>query len=135
MDIGESVSLVLASQDSFGNAFYAEFFRRSPEARAHFVGLDMERQALSLTMALPLIEQLHRHAYPAIENYLGILGHRHGHRGIPPELYPVWGEAMLASLERFLGEAWDAGLAGQWREAIAGASRVMLEGYGRHGGM
>lgn len=135
MDIGNSVSLVLASQDIFGKAFYAEFFRRSPEATAHFAGLDMERQALSLTMALPLIEQLHRHAYPAIENYLGILGHRHGHRGIPPELYPVWSEAMLASLAQFHGEAWDAGLAEQWREALAGASRVMLAGYGRHKGV
>lgn len=135
MDIGESVSLVLASSDVFGNVFYEEFFRRSPEAKAHFAGVDMQRQALALTMALPLIEQLHRHAYPAIRNYLSILGHRHGHRGIPVELYPVWGEAMLASLERFHGEAWDAPLAEQWREALAEASRVMLEGYGKHGGM
>jgi hemoglobin-like flavoprotein len=135
MDIGESVSLVLASRDSFGNAFYAEFFRRSPEAKAYFARLDMERQAFSLTMALPLIEQLHRHGYPAIQNYLRILGHRHGHRGIPPELYPAWSEAMVASLARFHGEAWDAGLAEQWREALAEASRVMLDGYGGSAGM
>ena len=135
MDIGESVSLVLASSDVFGDVFYAEFFRRSPEAKAHFAGVDMQRQALALTMALPLIEQLHRHAYPAIQNYLHILGHNHGHRGIPPELYPAWAEAMLAALARFHGAAWDEPLAGQWREALAEASRVMLDGYGQHGGM
>ena len=135
MDIGASVGLVLASGDTFGKLFYAEFFRRSPAAQAHFAGIDMQHQALVLTMALPLIEQFHRHAYPAIEDYLGILGHRHGHRGIPAELYPVWSEAMLASLERFHGATWDAELAAQWREALAGASRLMLEGYDRHGGM
>jgi hemoglobin-like flavoprotein len=135
VDIGESVSLVLASQDVFGDLFYAEFFRRSPGAKSHFAGIDMERQALALTMALPLIEQFHRHAYPAIENYLSILGHRHGHRGIPPELYPIWSAAMLAALEQFHGETWDAGLAEQWREALGEAARIMLEGYGRHGGV
>lgn len=135
MDIGESVNLVLASGDGFGKLFYAEFFRRSPAAQAHFAGVDMEGQALALTMALTLIEQLQRHAFPAIGDYLEILGHRHFHRGIPVDLYPVWGEAMLTALARFHGEGWDVDLARQWREALAEAARIMLEGYGRHGGM
>lgn len=135
MDIGESVSRVLASREVFGRSFYPEFFRRCPEARVHFEGLDMERQALAVTMALTLIEQHHRHAYPAVENYLEMLGHAHDHRGVPPGLYGPWSEAMLAALAAFHGDAWDEGLARQWRAALAGASRVMLEGYGRHGGL
>jgi len=135
VDIGESVGLVLASREVFGKVFYAEFFRLCPAARAHFADVDMERQALALTMALTLIEQHHRHAYPAIESYLETLGHSHDHRGIPAGLYAPWSEAMLAALAAFHGAAWDEALAAQWREALAGAARVMLAGYGRHGGL
>ena len=55
MDIRQSVDRVLASKKIFGEIFYEEFFRRSPHAHAHFEGIDMERQSLMLTMALPAI--------------------------------------------------------------------------------
>jgi hemoglobin-like flavoprotein len=131
MNLSESVTTVLDSQVVFGRIFYEEFFRSCPEARPYFDGADMERQALLLTMSLSIIEQYHRNLRGAVEIYLQHLGHTHHHRGIPPRLFPLWSEAMLIALARFLGEAWTLELAAQWREAIRQVSEVMLRGYDR----
>jgi hemoglobin-like flavoprotein len=61
--------------------------------------------------------------------YLQYLGHKHHMRAVPPEMYPVWAESLLATLEQFHGKGWDAEAAGQWRSALEGATRLMLDGY------
>jgi hemoglobin-like flavoprotein len=129
MDIRESVDRVLASEALLGEIFYEEFFREAPEATSLFEGVDMRRQALVLTMALPLIAHHQTSASPAITHYLQLLGSRHRDRSVPAELYTRWSEAMLVALERLLGVAWDEDLAVQWRAALRKASTTMLTGY------
>jgi hemoglobin-like flavoprotein len=129
MDIRESMDRVLASDTLLGEIFYEEFFRKAPEAAAHFENVDMRRQGLVLTMALPMIAHHQTSSSPAIGHYLRLLGARHREWKIPADLYPAWSEAMLAALQRMLGDAWDEELAVQWRAALQKASATLLSGY------
>jgi hemoglobin-like flavoprotein len=129
MDIQESVHRVLQSKETFGSLFYEVFFTRCPEARAYFAGLNMEYQAALLTMALKMLEAYHTHGYPAMAAYLKYLGHKHHMRAVLPELYSQWGDALLAALEQFHGDAWSDAVARQWRAAFEKARDVMLLGH------
>jgi hemoglobin-like flavoprotein len=129
MDLGVSVRQVLSAKDVFGEVFYEEFFRRCPEAKPHFGGTDMGRQALHVTMVLTVIQQYHNGGYPAVEKYLQHLGGQHRRRGIPMDLYPHFRSAMLSTLARFLGDDWDRELKSQWSLALDKTVRVMLHGY------
>jgi hemoglobin-like flavoprotein len=69
----------------------------------------------------------------AINQYLKILGHRHGERNIPPDLYPPFRDCLLETLSCFHGSDWSNVLQAQWHAAIEKASDVMLQGYSESG--
>ncbi len=109
--------------------FYVVFLDQYPELRDYFVHVNMQRQAVLLTMALQVVVQYYLHSFPTMETYLSILGQEHRRRGIGPEHYPKFRDALLATLGRFHGGHWDEHLAKQWREALDLASEKMLAGY------
>jgi hemoglobin-like flavoprotein len=129
MDIHESLEHVLRRQEIVADLFYAVFLDRYPQVRRFFEGVDLSRQAVLLSIALKVIEQHYMGGYLAAENYLRYLGTRHDDLGIPENTFPLFREAMLATLGQFHGNLWDEGLAEQWRRAIDKAIRTMLEGY------
>lgn len=129
MNITESVDRVLRQEETMADLFYLIFLDRSPEVRHHFEDVDLDRQAVLLTMALLAIERNYAGRYPATANYLRLLGKQHQELGIAPELYPAFRNALLATLERFHGDDWGPELARQWREAIDRAVAIMLEAY------
>lgn len=129
MDIEESLEQIFASTDLFGESFYELFLTAYPDVQKYFEGIDMNRQAVMLTMALTLVEQYASSKYPAARKYLQQLGKVHQERGIPSELYEQWRDAMLEALFQFHGDDWDGHLATQWREAIETAIDVMLQSY------
>lgn len=135
MDISKSLKEVMNSKELLGASFYDVFFGRHPEVQDYFGGIDMQRQALVLTMALMLVERYYLTSFLATERFLQYLGTQHKDRGIPRELYPDWIAAMLATLERFHGKDWDEALARQWREALEKAVDKMLEGYEKEYGI
>ena len=135
MEIRESLRKVLDSRELFGAIFYEEFFDRYPEAKQYFTGVDMDRQALVLTMALTVIEHHHNGSLGAVEHYLHHLGTAHHRRGIPLDLYPKWIETMLHTFQRFLGDDWEPALADQWRQALEKTYEVMQQGYERRVGI
>ena len=132
MDIDQSLERILSSQESLGELFYETFLTRYPEVKKYFEGINLERQAVLLTMAAVVIAQYYSNPYPATKKYLRYLGSKHHDRNIPTELYPKWTEAMLATLKEFHGDDWDNHLAEQWTEAIAVAAERMFEGYQEH---
>lgn len=129
MDISDSLDQILDSNQIFGESFYELFLISYPEVQKYFEGVDMKRQAVLLTMALTVVEQFHCSEQPATKKYLQYLGAQHDERGISPELYPQWRDAMLETLFQFHGADWDQQLATQWREAIERTIEVMLSGY------
>jgi hemoglobin-like flavoprotein len=129
MDIRDSLEHILQHKGIFGTQFYGVFFERCPEARQYFAGVDLMSQEVQLTMALTVMERYRAKGYPAMAAYLKYLGHKHNRRAVPPELYPKFGDALLEALERFHGADWSETLAGEWRDAIACTTQVMLMGY------
>jgi hemoglobin-like flavoprotein len=129
MTIHDSLRQVLENRDTLATLFYEVFFERYPEAKPYFKDVNLKHQAVLLTMALMVVERHATHGYGSTTLYLKYLGHKHHLRGVPPELYPKWAEALLASLEQFHGKQWDQEAAGQWRAALDRAAEVMLAGY------
>ena len=132
MDIQESLHHILEQKESVADLFYVVFLERYPEVRRHFDQVNLKHQAVLLTMALMVMAQHYSHAYPATEMYLKYLGTRHQARDIPPDSYPKFRDALLATLAQFHGKDWDGRLEGQWCAAIDRASQTMFAGYREH---
>jgi hemoglobin-like flavoprotein len=129
MTIQESMVRVLEKRDDLAALFYEEFFEQHPEAKALFVGVDLQYQTVLLTIALTIIEKHYLTGFPATAMYLKYLGHKHHLRAVPPELFPKWVESLLRALGKFHGRDWDAEAASQWRAALERAAEVTLLGY------
>jgi hemoglobin-like flavoprotein len=133
VDIAESSHLIQSREEIVTDLFYDIFLDRHPEVREYFVGVNLAHQAAVLRMVLLLIDQHFRHPTPALEQYLKIIGYRHGQRKIPAELYPKFRDCLLETLGRFHGVEWSRGLQGQWHAAIDNAAGIMLQGYSEIG--
>ena len=131
MDIHESVELILAAQDTWGERFYDVFLHQYPDVQEYFSGVNLSRQGVLLTMALIVVEQYYSGEYPATEKYLQYLGSKHDEMNIPRELYAKWTAALMSTLEQFHGDNWSKSLAQQWSEAISRCVDVMFKGYGQ----
>jgi hemoglobin-like flavoprotein len=132
MNLRDSVQRIHNSHDIFGERFYERFFERQPEAKKFFREIHLPRQAVILTMQLSVIQAYYNGNSRAAAQYLLVLGSRHQALGVPRELYPEFCEALLETMEEFLGNDWTEELAREWRAAIDAASEKMFEGYGQH---
>ena len=132
MNIQQSLHHILEQKEKVADLFYIVFLERYPEVRTYFRGVDLQPQAVLLTMALMVIERHYSGSYPATEMYLKYLGTKHHDRGIPPELFAKFRDAMLSTLERFHSKDWNALLAQQWGAAINRAATTMFQGYRHH---
>ena len=132
MDIQQSLQRILEQKETVADLFYIVFLERYPEVRRYFQGVNLRTQAVLLTMALMVMERHYSGSYPATEMYLQYLGTKHHDRGIPPELFAKFREALLRTLERFHSKDWNAHLARQWGAAINRAAATMFQGYRQH---
>jgi hemoglobin-like flavoprotein len=135
MNLEASLEKILESDHQFGELFYDVFFEQSPDAKQYFQGTNMKGQALMLSISLRLMGDYHKRGFSAIEHYLQMLGTRHADRKVPREMYPKWRDSLLATLEKFHGNDWDAALAEEWRAAIDAISVVMFKGYDQRTGV
>jgi len=132
MDIQGSVGKILQRGEVVADLFYTTLLDGHPQVRAYFAGVDLQRQAVLLTMALKLVEQYYVHHYPAMQSYLKFLGRRHRERlKIPAEMFAPFRDSLLVTIGEFHGSDSDQGLEDQWREAIDEAIAVMLEDEGK----
>jgi hemoglobin-like flavoprotein len=132
MELAESLSRVLCARQLLGDAFYHRLFAQVPEVQQFFEGIDMQRQAMLVTMALTVIQQHHDHHYPVTQSYLKYLGSRHSARGIPIYFYSQWRDTMLDTLASFHGTEWNERLSDQWKSAIDLTINEMMSGYAEH---
>lgn len=129
MDIHESINRILDSDAVLGDMFYDTFLNRYPQVQKYFEGVNLQRQAVMLMMALLVVEQFETEKYPTTIRYLQELGTRHCEWGIPKETYPYFRDALLDTLKRHLDDDWDEPLAKQWTSAIDNATQQMFKGY------
>jgi len=135
MDLAASLDKILASDHEFGEMFYDVFFEQYPVAKDYFEGVNMRNQALMLSVSLRLIGDYHKRGFAAIGHYLQILGTRHADRRVPQEMYPLWRDSLLTTLDKFHNGDWSGALANEWSEAIEAISQVMFEGYDKRTGL
>lgn len=109
--------------------FYIKYLDRYPDVRQYFEGVELQHQAVLLKMALTIIQQRYEHRYPAAEQYLLVLGHRHRLQQVPKDLYFDWRDSMLDTLEQFFGAEWTEALEAEWTTAIDLAAEIMHRGY------
>lgn len=129
MDIAESGQAILRGNGTISCLFYEKYLDRYPGVGQFFLQTEMSHQVVMLRLALTMVEQYYRNRYPAMEDYLRIVGFRHKRREISPGLYSDWRDCMLDTLEEFHGKDWSGSLEQQWTEAINLAVDRMLEGY------
>jgi hemoglobin-like flavoprotein len=132
MNIQESLQQILASKKIFGELFYDTFFTKCPEVKKFFKDVNIERQAVALTMALVIIEKQYSKPFVAGEEYLKYLGTKHHDWKIPKTLYADWADAMIDTLREFHVNDWNDALEQQWRDAIGQVTKLMFEGYEQH---
>jgi hemoglobin-like flavoprotein len=133
MNRAESLHLLLTREQVVTDLFYIKYLSRYPELAEHFIGVDMDQQAVLLRMALSVVHQYEEHRYLAAEQYLLVLGRKHARRNIPQDLYPEWRDCMLDTLEQVHGDDWSGGLEAEWTAAIETAIEVIRRGYSDFG--
>lgn len=128
--IRESLKQILAcDKPRLGEMFYARFLSSCPAAKEFFDGSNMKMQVHMLVNGLLVVEALAAHNYPSSKSYLKVLGHRHFQRDIPLEMYPPFRDAMLATLQEFHADSWNADLEQEWRVAFDAVIDEMAQGY------
>ena len=111
----------------FAEAFYNELFEIHPDAIPAFEHTDMARQQRMLMDTLALaIRGLDD--FGKIEQAVRELGDRHVDYGATMRDYKMVGQALLSTLERFLGDAFTPEAELAWREVYSTLVRTMTTG-------
>jgi NAD(P)H-flavin reductase/hemoglobin-like flavoprotein len=111
--------------DAVPSFFYAALFTAEPQLRSMFP-MSMADQRDRLVSALGQIVAGVDHLDAAVPFVQG-LGRDHRRFDVRPEHYPAVGEALLATLGHFLGDAWTPALAAEWTAAYQLIAQVMVE--------
>jgi NAD(P)H-flavin reductase/hemoglobin-like flavoprotein len=121
----QSWSQVAAHGDQVPLYFYSMLFLAHPETRQMFP-TNMAGQRDRLVTALGHIVS-HVDQVDQLVGFLQDLGADHRKFAVRPEHYPAVGEALVATLQHFLGEAWTDELAQDWTAAYGLVSQVMID--------
>ncbi len=117
---------VLALGDEAAKLFYDRLFEIDPAVRPLFTADNMPEQRkklmLMLGAAVAGLEDLH-----ALVPVLQDLGRRHVGYGVTEDHYDSVGAALLWTLERGLGEAWNEDVSEAWAAVYALVAEVMID--------
>jgi hemoglobin-like flavoprotein len=105
--------------------FYAVLFVAHPELRDLFP-VSMAAQRDRLFGALGRVVSQVDNA-DALVPYVAQLGRDHRRFDVRPEHYPAVGQALLTTLEHFLGDEWTPDVAADWQAAYGVLAQVMVE--------
>ena len=123
--LGESWARVAAHGDQVPLRFYARLFVAHPEMR-DFFPLSMAAQRDRLVTALGhVVSQVGD--LGTLTPFLLQLGREHRKFGTAPEHYGAVGEALLATLDDFLDDAWTTELAADWAQAYRLVAELMID--------
>lgn len=122
-----SFDLIAPRGEELVETFYKRLFAAAPAVQPLFAGTDMKRQRAMLLAALVLVRNSLRDLDSLVPK-LAALGARHVAYGATAEMYPIVGEALLASMAEVAGEAWTPQIEAAWAEAYGVVQSVMLAG-------
>lgn len=104
--------------------FYARLFLAHPDVRPLF-GADMTEQRAKLAAMLGAVVRSADNL-DAVVPILQRLGRDHRRFGAVEAHYTAVGQALLATLEHFLGEGWTDDVANTWTEAYTTVAGIMI---------
>lgn len=120
----DSWALVAKSGDEVPLFFYSHLFLSHPELRSMFP-ISMSAQRDRLVGALGHIVS-NADQVDEVAPFIQQLGRDHRRFAVVAEHYPAVGGSLLATLQHFLGPAWNENLAAQWAEAYNLIATVMV---------
>ena len=123
--VQSSFQNVLPIKDQAAELFYDRLFELAPSVRPFF-GDNLEQQGKKLMTAIETVVagiNNPESVVPTIEE----LGARHVDYGVTNEHFPVFGEALLWTLGKGLGDAFTPEVHDAWSAAYAMLSGVMME--------
>jgi len=120
-----SFARVAPIADLAATIFYDELFDRDPKLRALFKA-DMTEQRRKL-MAMLSTAVAHIGDWASISAAVQELGKRHAVYGVVPADYGTVGAALIATLEKGLGEAFTPEVRDAWAACIALVATEMLD--------
>jgi len=127
--VQSSFAKVTPIADTAAALFYDRLFTIAPPVKQMFGG-DMAEQGKKLMMTLAVVVN----GLANLETILpaaSALARRHISYGVKPSHYTSVGEALLWTLEKGLGDAWNAETAAAWSAAYGTLSGFMIrEAYG-----
>ncbi|MCW3818666.1 globin domain-containing protein [Micromonospora sp. DR5-3] len=121
----QSWSEVASHGDQVALYFYSMLFLAHPDTRQMFptnMAGQRDRLVTALGHIVSNVDQV-----DSLVGFLQDLGADHRKFAVRPEHYPAVGEALLATLQHFLGEAWTDELAQDWTAAYGLVSQVMID--------
>ena len=122
-----SFDLLAPRGEELVELFYSNLFEAAPDVEPLFANTDMKRQRAMLLAALVLLRNSLRDL-DALVPKLQALGARHVAYGATPEMYPLVGQVLLASMAELAGDAWNAEIADAWLDAYGVVASTMLDG-------
>lgn len=122
--IKESFALIELREEEISAYFYGRLFAENPSLRSFFPPA-MDRQRGRLFHALrKIVWSLD--SPDTLSGFLSRLGRDHRKFGVTHEHYDAMGRALLATLRRFVGDAWTAEMESAWRAAYTTAATMMV---------
>ncbi|WP_182875376.1 globin domain-containing protein [Microbispora sp. H10670] len=121
----DSWHLVSRSGDQVPLYFYSVLFLMNPDVRDMFpVSMARQRDRLvgALGHVVSNVDQVE-----GVVPFLQQLGRDHRKFAVTAAHYPAVGQALLATLEHFLGDRWTPALAHDWTQAYNLVAQVMVE--------
>ena len=128
MDVGR-LRATWAQASALGDAvpafFYAVLFVANPELRELFpVSMAAQRDRLFAALGR-VVSQVDN--TDALVPYVAQLGRDHRRFDVRAEHYPAVGQALLTTLEHFLGDKWTPEVAADWQAAYGVLAQVMVD--------
>lgn len=121
-----SFAKVLPIADAAAALFYEDLFARDPKLRLLFHGDMREQRRKLMTMLATAVANLDRwqEIAPAVQE----MGRRHIAYGVRPAHYETVGAALIATLEKGLGDGFTPDVRAAWEACFAIVRDEMLAG-------
>jgi NAD(P)H-flavin reductase/hemoglobin-like flavoprotein len=122
--IEETFAIVSCAGDKAVAYFYGRLFAENPGLRVMFpASMDYQRDRLFRALTM-IVRNLGRPE--EMEPFACQLGEDHRKYGVQAEHYPAVGQALLATLRKFAGDAWTEGAESAWTGAYKRAAELMV---------
>jgi len=124
--IQDSFAKVVPIKDAAAEIFYADLFETAPEVKPYFASSDMTEQGAKLMATLGLVVNGLRDM-DKILPVAADLAVRHVDYGVKVDDYSKVGASLIRTLEKGLGDAFDAPTREAWLTAYGALSGAMIQ--------